>query len=1231
MKKALALILVLVMLCSMMPMTAFATEKDHGRLSLEGLNVLCLGDSITAGQGLTTDTRWTNVLASKYGWHLTNKSQGGISLSSYYYTANGKSDVSIAKKAEILKTMTTKPDVIIVWGGHNDTSYRASPLGTWDDETTNSFKGALKHIAELTAEYAPDATLFVLTPLWATEAPSTLKVPENTTDNNWMFVDAIYDGAEAYGWIPINMDLCGITPFTISGLTLDGVHPNAAGTEKIVEYLSAELASYGANSKKETIIFNKSAVSMKTGESITLKAVLSPRSGTGTMTFTWSSSDSSVATVDANGKIIAVAPGNAIITATTTNGISAGFGVSVVCEHTYESSVTAPTCTEQGYTTYTCECGDSYVDDYVDATGHTYENGICTGCGVIVDGGMWQIVENGEVIGAYGDLQSAIDACEVGGTIRLTANCSVTSGVKITKDITIDGGNFLVDISGCLNEFIYIGENVAVTLRDLKLDGGATGFEVDYDAVTYTNFTIPLVSGSLRDDPRANKSAILSSGTLICENVDISNRYTASVGGAMQILAGRATLTDCDFTHNYGTSKGGALYIGSNLGTRTEYPMERVTITGCTFTYNYTGHGGAIYAYNMAEMVIENSDFVGNTANGGKGGAIDLCSETTHPTTAMALGLDFMQTTIRGCRFENNWAGNDGFAIQSYDSDLYLYNSDFIGNVGVHQGSSVGTISTESFRYTDPSQRIYTLMDGCLFEDNKGPCAVYGDHNSVSDLDVRNCEFRNNTGKDSFLLYSAVSNITNCRFVGETTSTGVIDAIIIENYDIPPALTLTDVSFIDCTTPVEILTRKYGHDTALQTYNVILQGTTNGDIAIWDNNAVSVQGNHIGNLQLAFDTERSSLTIGKAAVVNGIIYAQPRNTEAPLNERFCVTVEAEGEGLKYQWYFRNPGSDIWYKSSVRDNTYDDVMTTARAGREVYCVITDANGNSVTTDIAKLIRIPAEELEIVTQPTNGEAILGERYCVTVEAKGEGLKYQWYFRNAGTETWYTSSVRDNTYDDVMTTARAGREVYCVITDAFGNKVKTDVVTLIRVPVKLEITIQPTDTTAAFGEMFCATVEAKGDGLKYQWYFRNAGTDTWYTSGVRDNTYDDIMTKARNGREVYCVVTDQWGNSVTTDTVKLIAVPMVELKLLGVSYESAAMGENYCATVEAEGEGLKYTWYFCNAGSDTWYRSGVTDNTYDDVMTKARANREVYCVITDAYGNQITTEVITLELRT
>jgi len=39
--------------------------------------------------------------------------------------------------------------------------------------------------------------------------------------------------------------------------------------------------------------------------------------------------------------------------------------------HSYTSVVTAPTCTEQGYTTHTCHCGDSYKDTYVSATGHS--------------------------------------------------------------------------------------------------------------------------------------------------------------------------------------------------------------------------------------------------------------------------------------------------------------------------------------------------------------------------------------------------------------------------------------------------------------------------------------------------------------------------------------------------------------------------------------------------------------------------------------------------------------------------------------------------------------------------------------------------------------------------------------------------------------------------------------------------------------------------------------------
>ena len=46
--------------------------------------------------------------------------------------------------------------------------------------------------------------------------------------------------------------------------------------------------------------------------------------------------------------------------------------------HSYKAVVTAPTCTEKGYTTHTCACGDSYVDSYVLPLGHDWGSGKVT-------------------------------------------------------------------------------------------------------------------------------------------------------------------------------------------------------------------------------------------------------------------------------------------------------------------------------------------------------------------------------------------------------------------------------------------------------------------------------------------------------------------------------------------------------------------------------------------------------------------------------------------------------------------------------------------------------------------------------------------------------------------------------------------------------------------------------------------------------------------------------------
>lgn len=51
--------------------------------------------------------------------------------------------------------------------------------------------------------------------------------------------------------------------------------------------------------------------------------------------------------------------------------------------HSYSKKVTAPTCIKQGYTTYTCSCGDSYISDHTNLSSHSYSKYVCTMCGTV--------------------------------------------------------------------------------------------------------------------------------------------------------------------------------------------------------------------------------------------------------------------------------------------------------------------------------------------------------------------------------------------------------------------------------------------------------------------------------------------------------------------------------------------------------------------------------------------------------------------------------------------------------------------------------------------------------------------------------------------------------------------------------------------------------------------------------------------------------------------------------
>ena len=105
------------------------------------------------------------------------------------------------------------------------------------------------------------------------------------------------------------------------------------------------------STKVEKIELSETKGSLKVGNSVTIKATVTPDEATD-KTVTWSSSDEKVATVDSNGKVTAVASGNAVITATSESNddVKADYDVTVTDKATSSSSGNKGTTSSKGNT-----------------------------------------------------------------------------------------------------------------------------------------------------------------------------------------------------------------------------------------------------------------------------------------------------------------------------------------------------------------------------------------------------------------------------------------------------------------------------------------------------------------------------------------------------------------------------------------------------------------------------------------------------------------------------------------------------------------------------------------------------------------------------------------------------------------------------------------------------------------------------------------------------------------
>ena len=212
-------------------------------------------------------------------------------------------------------------------------------------------------------------------------------------------------------------------------------------------------------------------------------------------------------------------------------------------EHSYVPNVTAPTCTEKGYTTYTCKCGDTYIDDYVDALGHTEvideavpptctstgltEGKHCSVCGVILieqivvpvkahDFGDWIILEKA----TYDKDGIKERLCHCGEKEAITYKLIPSEGLNLT--LNSDGQSYSVRIGNC-------------TDTDIVLPNTYNGLPVTnipeyafYNCKTLTSITIPnfvtnIGNGAFADCTSLSEMIIESSVQTTIRNTAFDN------------------------------------------------------------------------------------------------------------------------------------------------------------------------------------------------------------------------------------------------------------------------------------------------------------------------------------------------------------------------------------------------------------------------------------------------------------------------------------------------------------------------------------------------------------------------------------------------------------------------------------------------------------------------------------------------------------------------------------
>ena len=235
------------------------------------------------------------------------------------------------------------------WLAANGTVYPAGDIAFSTTDTVLKATWKDKEAAEITITFDPNGGT-------GTMQPMKVKSGENFTLPECTFTPP--EGKEFAGWLAANGTVypAGDIAFSTTDSVLKATWKDKEAAEITI--------TFDPNGGTGTM----QPMKVKSGENFTLPEC----------TFTPPEGKEFAGWLAANGTVY---PAGDIAFSTTDSVLKATWKdkeAETPHKHSYKAVVTAPTCTEKGYTTHTCACGDSYVDTYVDALGHAWDSGKVT-------------------------------------------------------------------------------------------------------------------------------------------------------------------------------------------------------------------------------------------------------------------------------------------------------------------------------------------------------------------------------------------------------------------------------------------------------------------------------------------------------------------------------------------------------------------------------------------------------------------------------------------------------------------------------------------------------------------------------------------------------------------------------------------------------------------------------------------------------------------------------------